>query len=395
MDITALLARPNSSGTQTDNHAAHSPGKGPAFTRTLAAAIAAAGNSASKTAAEPAFASDAAAEQLAHSGEIPLAMPGDLPLLSSPLASASATDQLPENTAEEMDTRLPAETGDNLVAAPLLATASGPHSAAVDLPDSASPLATTAENRPAPLTANADPRQVREQAGASLSPPLSPPLPVSTAAAGAPGELNRPAPENILNAAVAAAEERPAFETGNTAGRGLPDAAEIPTPTSATHSLSGPPGTTAAATTAPTLASLTSPLASAPWQQELGQQLQGMVQRGDGSVELHLNPRELGPLSVNLQLDDQSARAQFFSAHAAVRGAVEQAVPQLREALAEQGISLGETSVGEQRQESGRDHPADGGPGTEAISTTVREPENIDAAMGSRAIDSGRVDLYA
>lgn len=392
MDITTLLARTTSGSAPTDSHSSsHSPGKGPAFTRTLAAAIAAAGGSASKTAAEPAFASDAAAEQLAHSGETPLAMPGDLPLLSSPLASASATDQLPENTAEEMDTRLPAETGDDLVAAPQLATASGPNSATADLPDSASPLATTAENRPTPLTANANPRRVREQAGA--------PVPASTAAAGAPGELNRPAPENILNAAVAAVEERPAFETGNTAGRGLPGAAEIPTPTSATHSLSGPPGTTAAATTvattAPTLASLTSPLASAPWQQELGQQLQGMVQRGDGSVELHLNPRELGPLSVHLQLDDQSARAQFFSAHAAVRGAVEQAVPQLREALAEQGISLGETSVGEQRQESGRDHPADGGPGTEEISTAMREPENIGAAMESRAIDSGRVDLYA
>ena len=31
-----------------------------------------------------------------------------------------------------------------------------------------------------------------------------------------------------------------------------------------------------------------------------------------------------------------------------VRQVVEQAIPQLREALAEQGISLGETSVGEQ-----------------------------------------------
>lgn len=95
-------------------------------------------------------------------------------------------------------------------------------------------------------------------------------------------------------------------------------------------------------------ASLTAPLASQAWEQQLGQQLVSLGQRG-GQVELHLNPAELGPLSVSLKLGDQGAQAQFLSAHAPVRQAVEQALPQLREALAEQGIQLGEASVGEQR----------------------------------------------
>ncbi|MBF8222266.1 flagellar hook-length control protein FliK [Halomonas sp. 328] len=115
----------------------------------------------------------------------------------------------------------------------------------------------------------------------------------------------------------------------------------------------GPLATGAMATGAPAMpasgqASLTAPLASQAWEQQLGQQLVSLGQRG-GQVELHLNPAELGPLSVSLKLGDQGAQAQFLSAHAPVRQAVEQALPQLREALAEQGIQLGEASVGEQR----------------------------------------------
>ncbi|HSH47095.1 MAG TPA: flagellar hook-length control protein FliK, partial [Halomonas sp.] len=74
-------------------------------------------------------------------------------------------------------------------------------------------------------------------------------------------------------------------------------------------------------------------------------------------VELQLHPAELGPLSVSLKLGDQGAQAQLLSAHAQVRQALEQAIPQLREALAEQGIQLGEATVGEQREGSrdGRD----------------------------------------
>ena len=42
------------------------------------------------------------------------------------------------------------------------------------------------------------------------------------------------------------------------------------------------------------------------------------------------------------------ASASFVSAHASVRQAIETALPQLQQALAQAGISLGQTSVGEQ-----------------------------------------------
>lgn len=145
---------------------------------------------------------------------------------------------------------------------------------------------------------------------------------------------------------------------------------------------------------------LQAPVASAPWQQQLGQQMVGLAQRGDQHMELHLNPRELGPLSVSLKLDDQGAQAQFFSSHSTVRGAVEQAIPQLREALAEQGIALGEAMVGEHRQGfagNGDSQPGERGaaPAGDGLAGEPAAPD--ESVPVSRIIggDTGGVDLYA
>ncbi|KFC50708.1 hypothetical protein DK37_08975 [Halomonas sp. SUBG004] len=71
---------------------------------------------------------------------------------------------------------------------------------------------------------------------------------------------------------------------------------------------------------------------------------------GEQHIQMKLHPAELGPLSISLKMTEHGAQAHFLSAHAQVRQVLEQAIPQLRDALAEQGISLGETSVGEQKR---------------------------------------------
>ncbi|MCQ3828354.1 flagellar hook-length control protein FliK [Microbulbifer elongatus] len=127
----------------------------------------------------------------------------------------------------------------------------------------------------------------------------------------------------------------------------VPQIPEVPTATtglvsSSTSNLQPP------STSAP---SISVSLGSSAWGEEFSQHLLSMVHRGDRQVDLHLHPRELGALSVSLNLDDQGVRAQFLSANAAVRSAVEQALPLLRETLAQQGIALGETSVGQHQQQ--------------------------------------------
>lgn len=166
---------------------------------------------------------------------------------------------------------------------------------------------------------------------------------------------------------------------------------------SLTQSLAGS-STNALAGAAPAQASVTAPLTSAAWPQQLGQQLAQFTQRsGEQQIKLQIHPAELGPLSISLKVSEHGGtQAQFLSSHAQVRQVVEQAIPQLREALAEQGISLGDTSVGEQNQgqqafsESGQ--PGQGsGAGGDIVDSGSIEP-SISPRM--LAVD-GRVDLYA
>lgn len=150
----------------------------------------------------------------------------------------------------------------------------------------------------------------------------------------------------------------------------------------------------------PAGATLTAPIASQQWQQQLGQQMIKLSQHGDQRIELRLNPAELGPLSISLKMSEHGAQAQFLSAHAQVRAAVEQAIPQLREALEEQGISLSDTMVGEhdrgQRDEASL--ASNGGAAEQARQRGNEEPATEALSQAPLAHDptlEGRVDLYA
>ncbi|WP_280562056.1 flagellar hook-length control protein FliK [Chromohalobacter sp. 48-RD10] len=133
----------------------------------------------------------------------------------------------------------------------------------------------------------------------------------------------------------------------------------------ATNATAGAAANASAAAGASATATLTPQVGMAEWGQSLGQQVVRMAQRGDQQAELRLHPPELGPLSVSLKMgDQQQANLQFFSAHGTVRHALEAAIPQLREALADSGISLGETSVGEQDQFQQQTGEQQGQPGS-------------------------------
>lgn len=98
--------------------------------------------------------------------------------------------------------------------------------------------------------------------------------------------------------------------------------------------------------TAPPTPQLNAQLGSPEWQQALNQQVLMFHRNGQQSAELRLHPQELGALQITLKLDDNQAQLHIASAHGQVRAAVEAAMPQLRHALAESGISLGQSSVG-------------------------------------------------
>lgn len=84
---------------------------------------------------------------------------------------------------------------------------------------------------------------------------------------------------------------------------------------------------------------------SPDWSQALGQKVVWMVQGAQQTATLILNPPDLGPMQVTLNVSNNQATANFTAHQPEVRHALEAAMPRLREMLNEAGIQLGQSSV--------------------------------------------------
>jgi len=91
---------------------------------------------------------------------------------------------------------------------------------------------------------------------------------------------------------------------------------------------------------------------SAAWGQALDQQVLMMMQRGAQQARIRLHPQELGQLDIRLSMGGDRVDLNFTVQHAAVAGALQQHLPQLTQMLADQGLSLGHTSVSHEQAHS-------------------------------------------
>lgn len=97
------------------------------------------------------------------------------------------------------------------------------------------------------------------------------------------------------------------------------------------------------------------------WATDFGQKLLWFAGNDKQLAQLTLNPPQLGTVEITLKIDKDSANAHFVSANAEVRGAIETALPRLREMFASAGIDLGQVSVGGEsfrQQSDGQRQPA-------------------------------------
>ncbi|OWW18807.1 flagellar hook-length control protein FliK [Noviherbaspirillum denitrificans] len=90
---------------------------------------------------------------------------------------------------------------------------------------------------------------------------------------------------------------------------------------------------------------LTPRVGTPAWDQALGQKVVWMVAGEQQSASLTLNPPDLGPLQVVLNVSNSQANATFIAAQPEVRQALEAALPKLRDMLGEAGIQLGQANV--------------------------------------------------
>ena len=81
------------------------------------------------------------------------------------------------------------------------------------------------------------------------------------------------------------------------------------------------------------------------WSQALGEKIVWMAAGSQQTASLTLNPPNMGPLQIVLNITNDQATASFFSAQPEVRQALESAFPKLREMMNEAGIELGQATV--------------------------------------------------
>lgn len=153
------------------------------------------------------------------------------------------------------------------------------------------------------------------------------------------------------------------------------------------------------ADTAGTAPQLTAKLGTQAWQQQLSQQVSQLVLQSDQSVALRLHPAELGSLMMQMKVEDGAVQLSIQSGNAQVRQALEQALPQLRDALASQGIDLGQTHVGGQSardfgQQSER-HTASQHESASDSPNTADNTDNDPTPVAPSSAPAGTLDLYA
>lgn len=90
------------------------------------------------------------------------------------------------------------------------------------------------------------------------------------------------------------------------------------------------------------------PVQHPQWGQELGNKAVWMINHRLSEAQIRLNPKELGPIEIKVNVQNDQATVHFNTHHHGVRESIETAIPRLRDLLAEQGLNLVDVNVAQQ-----------------------------------------------
>jgi len=213
----------------------------------------------------------------------------------------------------------------------------------------------------------------------------------TTAAADARVERTIANAASLREAAIDVALHLPALDTP-------PETKRATVHTGAADAVSAPaPLATAAGRTAevrpPLVLEVATPAFTPGWQDEAVGRMAHVVMTRNERAELTLHPAELGPVSIRVEMQADQASLTIVAASAETRSALEQSLPQLRDLLAGQGITLGQASVhdGQARRD---DAPPPSGERA-ARERAEATPAPAVASTWSVRPARGRVDVFA
>lgn len=151
-----------------------------------------------------------------------------------------------------------------------------------------------------------------------------------------------------------------------------------------------------AATNAPAVSTA---IQDSRWPHEFSERVVWIAKNDQQLAQININPPQLGPVQITVNINGDQASINFASPHAEVRKAIEDAMPNLRDMLASSGISLGQSSVGSQLQQEQRELPAQFANGARVAGENAILPADNLASTSSSSLPiqrgRGLVDLFA
>jgi len=146
---------------------------------------------------------------------------------------------------------------------------------------------------------------------------------------------------------------------------------------------------------APASAAIATPVNAPDFAQTLGVQMSMFAKDGVQQAELHLNPAEMGPVSVQIVMDGTQARIDFGADVAATRHAIEAGLPELASALRDAGFTLAGGGVSQHSNSRGDGGQADGGNTRRSLRPVSDDSVARVNTAARRVVTNGGVDLYA
>ena len=124
--------------------------------------------------------------------------------------------------------------------------------------------------------------------------------------------------------------------------------------------------------------------------EDIGDAVRWMADQKIGHAHIKVTPNDLGTLEIRLRLDGDRVHADFSSAQAEVRQALESSLPRLRDMLGQHGFQLAHADVGHQHAPPSQDAtPRQEGGTAEAGDTLAEAPRAV------RMTALGLLDAYA
>ena len=152
------------------------------------------------------------------------------------------------------------------------------------------------------------------------------------------------------------------------------------------------PSATSPTTTAPALV-----LTQGKFAEPFSNQITWMVKEGVKHASLRLNPPELGPIEVRVNLTQSDAVVSFVANHEAVREAIDAALPRLRQMLAVNGLNLADVDVSEGADDNKADTdatPEDDAGSPESLAQTSGSEVHGGSEAAGQTITTGLLDRY-